>query len=158
MLLHHAQRFETQNPEYRTIKSAIEHKNLTPSVLEVKKLKKINKASLWIAKKVAKWKNKFANEGSGKNINGLWMLILGILSLAASVPLACALSCGGAEALAIVVLLIGLGNFVGGMYLIIKYGIKKESISKKDETLQTILLISGIAMVIGGIISLITNN
>lgn len=156
VLLNHAQNVEQQNTVYVTLQSAIEHHNVPPSVLEVKKQKKINKVSLWIAKKVLKWQNKFANEGSGKNINGLWMLILGILSAAASAPLACGLACSNIPALAIVVILLGLGCLAGGIFFIAKYGVKSEVKSKSDQNLQKIVLIVGIALIAGLIITLLS--
>ena len=155
MLHNHTQRLDVQNPSYTTLKSAVVYNNTIPPVLVVKKPYKINKGALWIAKKVVKWQNKFTNEGSGKNINGLWMLILGILSAVASVPLACGLACGNIPALAIVVLLLGLGSLVGGIYFIAKYGVKSEAKSKGDERLQTALLIVGIVLIAGVVIALL---
>ena len=157
VLLNHAQDFKKQNPEYTVLKSVVEPHHSTPSVaktIEIKKQKKINKISFWIAKKVAKWQHKMTNENGSANIYGVWMLLLGIFSAAASAPLACAISCGGIPALAIVVLLIGLGSLVGGIYLVAKYGYKGEAKSKNDKSLQTVLLITGIALIIGYIIAL----
>ena len=157
VLFHHAQDFNNQTPTYTVVKSVVEPHYSTPSVakaIEIKKQKKINKISFWIAKKVAKWQHKMTDETGSANIYGVWMLLLGILSAAASAPLACAISCGGIPALAIVVLLIGLGSLVGGIYLVAKYGYKGEAKSKNDKNLQTILLITSIAMIIGYIIAL----
>ncbi len=157
VLLNNAQDFEKQNPTYTVLKSVVEPTGNTPSVaktIEIKKQKKINKISFWIAKKVAKWQHKMTNENGSANIYGVWMLLLGIFSAAASAPLACAISCGGIPALAIVVLLIGLGCLVGGIYLVAKYGYKGEAKSKNDKSIQTVLLITSIALVIGYIIAL----
>lgn len=161
VLLNHAQDFNKQNPKYTVLQSVVEPNHSTPSVakaIEIKKQKKINKISFWIAKKVAKWQHKMTDENGSANIYGVWMLLLGIFSAAASAPLACAISCGGIPALAIVVLLVGLGCLVGGIYLIAKYGFKGESKSKNDKSLQTFLLITSIALIIGYIIALASNG
>lgn len=171
VLLNHAQDFNKQNSSYTVLKSVVEP--TIPSVLPrsalsdnssiaktsaIKKQKKINKISFWIAKKVAKWQHKMTGENGSTHIYGVWMLLLGIFSAVASAPLACGLSCGGAPALAIAVLLIGLGCLVGGIYLVVKYGYKGEAKSKNDRSLQTALWITSIALIVGYIIAAVSGN
>ena len=159
IMLNHVSDFKMHTSEYTVLKSIVESQSSTPSVSEVKKQKKINKISLWISKKVAKYQKIFTGDSEGtKNIYGVWMLLVGLFSAFVSGPLACGLACANMSALAVIVILLGLGSLIGGIYLVARYGFKGVEKRKADKIIQNILIGLGIGFLIAALIVIIKAN
>ncbi len=96
-----------------------------PSVsVDKKELKQI-KRQHYYDKVMLKWQSRLGKDADGMSKNGMiWLGILGIVLGILSAPLACGLACNKQEALAVIVLLLGVGCIVGAIILFVKAGRK----------------------------------
>ncbi len=96
-----------------------------PSVSVDKKEMKQIKRQHYYEKVMLKWQATLGKDADGMSKNGMiWLGILGIVLGILSVPLACGLACNNQEALAVIVLLLGIGCIVGAIILFVKAGRK----------------------------------
>lgn len=96
-----------------------------PSVsVDKKELKQI-KRQHYYDKVMLKWQATLGKDADGMSKSGMiWLGILGIVLGVLSAPLACGIWCNHQEALAVVVLLLGIGCIVGAIILFVKAGKK----------------------------------
>ena len=111
-----------------TIETAVQTINSIihdPSVsLDKKELRQI-KRQHYYDKVMLKWQATLGKDADGMSKNGMiWLGILGIVLGILSAPLACGLACNNQEALAVIVLLLGVGCIVGAIILFVKAGRK----------------------------------
>ncbi len=96
-----------------------------PSVSIDKKEQKQLKRQHYYDKVMMKWQATLGKDVNGMSKSGMiWLGILGIVLGILSAPVACGLACNKQEALAVVVLLLGVGCIVGAIILFIKAGKK----------------------------------
>ena len=96
-----------------------------PSVSIDKKEQRQLKRQHYYDKVMMKWQATLGKDVNSMSKGGMiWLGILGIVLGVVSVPAACGLACNKQEALAVVVLLLGVGCIVGAIILFVKAGKK----------------------------------
>lgn len=101
----------------QTVNSIIEDPSVSVDKKELRQIKRQH----YYDKVMIKWQATLRKDTDGMSNTTMILLgILGVLLAIASVPLACGLACNNQEALAVVVLLLGVGCLVGGIILFVK--------------------------------------
>ena len=113
----------------QTVNSIIQNHSVSVDKKEMRQIKRQH----YYDKMMIKWQATLRKDADGMSKTTMILLgILGVVLAVASVPLACGLACNNQEALAVIVLLLGVGCLVGGIILFVKAG-RKDKLERQQK-------------------------